>query len=208
MTGMTFPGEAARPGGPRQEGDLNEIFGSSKIENTVSPTDEKASEVQVERSEGPVWNEEDEVPELHLRTWIALGAMLILQFVQLLALQGPPAVVSAAKYFYGPNLLSVLIPLTLPRTLAIIHWNQSSQQQGPGMDQQLVDPGPGRPGPHNRFDLRYLPSPQASPPRCLYIVVHRMCHCPGFEQPLSPCWGTDLDWFRLLGCPSGICDSQ
>ena len=34
-------------------------------------------------------------PEIHLRTWIALGAMFFLNFVQVFALQGPPAVVCA-----------------------------------------------------------------------------------------------------------------
>jgi hypothetical protein len=32
-------------------------------------------------------------PELHARTYIALAAMILLNFVQILALQGPPTVV-------------------------------------------------------------------------------------------------------------------
>jgi hypothetical protein len=32
-------------------------------------------------------------PEIHLRTWIALAAMFLLNYVQVFALQGPPAVV-------------------------------------------------------------------------------------------------------------------
>jgi hypothetical protein len=38
-------------------------------------------------------NVEDE-PEIHLRTWIAAAAMFLLNFVQIIALQGPPVVVS------------------------------------------------------------------------------------------------------------------
>lgn len=34
---------------------------------------------------------EDEEPELHARTYIALAAMFLLNFVQVLALLGPPA---------------------------------------------------------------------------------------------------------------------
>lgn len=36
----------------------------------------------------------EEEPELHFRTWIALGSMFLLNLVQVFALQGPPAVVS------------------------------------------------------------------------------------------------------------------
>lgn len=36
----------------------------------------------------------DEEPAIHLRTWIALGSMFLMNFVQTFALQGPPSVVS------------------------------------------------------------------------------------------------------------------
>lgn len=36
---------------------------------------------------------DDEEPELHMKTWLALAAMCILQYVSLLALVGPPTVV-------------------------------------------------------------------------------------------------------------------
>ena len=41
------------------------------------------------------YNESDQEPELHARTYVALFAMFVLNGVQVLALQGPPAVVSA-----------------------------------------------------------------------------------------------------------------
>lgn len=41
-----------------------------------------------------VYTEEDEEPELHARTYIAITAMFLLNYVLVLALQGPPAVVS------------------------------------------------------------------------------------------------------------------
>jgi hypothetical protein len=40
-----------------------------------------------------VYDDNEEEPELHARTYFALVAMLFLNFVQVLALQGPPAVV-------------------------------------------------------------------------------------------------------------------
>lgn len=40
-----------------------------------------------------VYDDDDEEPELHARTYLALAAMFLLNLVQVLALQGPPAVV-------------------------------------------------------------------------------------------------------------------
>ena len=42
-----------------------------------------------------VYSNAEEEPEIHLRTYIALAAMLMLNYVQIIALQGPPVVVSA-----------------------------------------------------------------------------------------------------------------
>lgn len=41
-----------------------------------------------------VYTDVDIEPEIHLRTYIALAAMLFLNYVQVIALQGPPVVVS------------------------------------------------------------------------------------------------------------------
>jgi hypothetical protein len=41
-----------------------------------------------------VYDNDDEEPELHMRTYVALLAMFLLNLVQVFALQGPPAVVS------------------------------------------------------------------------------------------------------------------
>lgn len=40
-----------------------------------------------------VYDDQDEEPELHARTYFALAAMFLLNLVQVFALQGPPAVV-------------------------------------------------------------------------------------------------------------------
>jgi hypothetical protein len=44
-----------------------------------------------------VYDNDDEEPELHLRTYVALAAMFLLNLVQVFALQGPPAVVRARR---------------------------------------------------------------------------------------------------------------
>ena len=41
-----------------------------------------------------VYDHDDEEPELHARTYLAIAAMFALNLVQVVALQGPPAVVS------------------------------------------------------------------------------------------------------------------
>lgn len=54
-----------------------------------------------------VYDNDEEEPEIHATTYLALLAMFTLNLVQVLALQGPPAVVSekihANKYHYLNN---------------------------------------------------------------------------------------------------------
>ena len=57
----------------------------------------KHIEKTVHAEDNPVYDAADEEPEIHLRTWIALAAMFLLNLVQVFALQGPPAVVSRFK---------------------------------------------------------------------------------------------------------------
>ena len=45
--------------------------------------------------ENLVYDDVDEEPVVHLRTWIALASMFLMNFVQTFALQGPPSVVSS-----------------------------------------------------------------------------------------------------------------
>ena len=42
------------------------------------------------------FDEQELEPELHARTWIALAAFFLLNFTQVVALQGPSSVVSSA----------------------------------------------------------------------------------------------------------------
>lgn len=62
----------------------------------TSKTEQDNFEVEeIEQSTNLVYDDVEEVPELHMRTWIALASMFLLNLVQLIALQGPPAVVSS-----------------------------------------------------------------------------------------------------------------
>jgi hypothetical protein len=48
--------------------------------------------------ENLVYDDVDEEPVIHLRTWIALASMFLMNFVQTFALQGPPSVVSKLPF--------------------------------------------------------------------------------------------------------------
>ena len=85
--------EDPRPSGPEQ---------------TPSPYDEKdMSEAKhleriVTSEDNLVYDDVDEEPELHARTYIALASMFVLNLVQVFALQGPPAVVGD-NYITSPD---------------------------------------------------------------------------------------------------------
>lgn len=72
---------------------------NSEIGQIPSPLAEKKSDEEqhlehVETSGLNLeYNDDEEEPRIHARTYVALAAMLLLNLVQVVALQGPPAVV-------------------------------------------------------------------------------------------------------------------
>lgn len=61
-----------------------------------TPIDHKTAENHVEYATPTSslnYDDDEREPELHARTYVALFAMFLLNMVQVLALQGPPAVV-------------------------------------------------------------------------------------------------------------------
>lgn len=58
-----------------------------------------------------VYGDDSKEPEIHVRTWIALGAMCMLSLAQLTALQGPPAVVSSDPVYGTLDMVKRLIAL-------------------------------------------------------------------------------------------------
>ena len=53
---------------------------------------------EVEQSADLVYDDVDKVPEFHMRIWVALASMFMVNLVQIFALQGPPAVISLLSY--------------------------------------------------------------------------------------------------------------
>jgi hypothetical protein len=73
---------------------------NAEVGQAHSPLDEKSSDEEqhlehaVTSSVNLEYNDDEEEPEIHARTYVALAAMFLLNLVQVVALQGPPAVVS------------------------------------------------------------------------------------------------------------------
>lgn len=86
--------------------------GLSSNDKKDSPTTFNHLEDVIEAGSDIVYDEENEEPEFHMRTWVALGALWLLNYVQIIALQGPPALVSQLSITSrvpGPKLILALI---------------------------------------------------------------------------------------------------
>ena len=68
-------------------------IGASQTEEKAGSMDARTEEI--EHSGNLVYENTEEEPELHMKTYIALAAMFMLNMVQLVALQGPPTLVRA-----------------------------------------------------------------------------------------------------------------
>ncbi len=83
---------------------------SSEIGQVPSPLAEKNSheaqhlEHAQTSSRNLVYNDDEEEPEIHARTYVALAAMFLLNLVQVVALLGPPAVVRLPIMIERPKL--------------------------------------------------------------------------------------------------------
>ncbi|KAH7348901.1 putative siderophore iron transporter [Rhexocercosporidium sp. MPI-PUGE-AT-0058] len=62
------------------------------------------------------YNNDDEEPEFHARTWLALAAMFLLNLVQVVALQGPPAMLA----YIGEDLHNKAAEPWVPNSLSLV----------------------------------------------------------------------------------------
>ena len=63
-----------------------------------------------------VYDNEEVEPEIHARTWVALAAMFLLNYVQVFALQGPPAVLN----YIGKDLNATNTQTWIPVSLSLV----------------------------------------------------------------------------------------
>lgn len=88
--------------------DILAIHSYHTMEGIDTKTASEKTSVQAKHLEDTVTEEGnliydgEEEPEIHMRTWIALASMFVLNLVQVFALQGPPAVVGISQ-LHGIN---------------------------------------------------------------------------------------------------------
>lgn len=73
---------------------VNGIYEDPKL-NSYEHEKELSQNTQSEQA-NLVYDDVEEEPELHARTYIAVAAMFLLNYIQVVALTGPPAAVSSA----------------------------------------------------------------------------------------------------------------
>jgi hypothetical protein len=77
-------------GEPTTDERVHEAREDTRVTPSHASDIEKSSSVP---SGNLVYDNVDQEPIIHIRTWIALASMFLMNFVQTFALQGPPSVV-------------------------------------------------------------------------------------------------------------------
>jgi hypothetical protein len=86
---------SARMGDPTAE---NRVHKATEVSREDTPGAGGDLEKTTSMSSGNlVYDDDDEEPVIHIRTYIALLSMFLMNFVQTFALQGPPSVVSQSS---------------------------------------------------------------------------------------------------------------
>ena len=75
------------------EAEHNMVFQVSSTTKASIPEGETVHNEEMTSNANLAYNDDEIEPEFHARTYYALAAMFLLNMVQVLALQGPPAVV-------------------------------------------------------------------------------------------------------------------
>lgn len=86
------------------------------IQNEQSAESEKDIEQLSDTKGNLIYDNIEEEPELHFRTYIAFGSMFLLNYVQVVALQGPPAVLS----YIGDDLNGTVVQTWVPNALSLV----------------------------------------------------------------------------------------
>jgi hypothetical protein len=120
--------------------------------------DEKPNATHVEHStpRDLVYEGVDEEPEFTARTWIALASLFVLNLVQVIALTGPPAIVSKGHASQTRN------SLTFPRA-AVLYRSRPAEPRCSDLGPKCAVPRTGRRWARNRIRLGHLSSSQDLP---------------------------------------------
>lgn len=116
---------------------------TSSVQNSIINSSEKTPLEaihleQIMTQDGNLVYDGDEEPEVHMRTWIALAAMFLLNLVQVFALQGPPAVASKLMLVKDLSLITFSCPILEPASTTLkprrgcrTHFHSSKQSSAP-----------------------------------------------------------------------------
>lgn len=159
-----------------------------QLENKTTLAEVKHVEQRTPSEENLVYDEVDEEPELHARTYVALAAMFLLNLVQVVALQGPPAVV-------GANQQLVVVDWT--DCIALLHRNGPQESSSPDMGSKCPVSGASCHFAHYLLRLRHLSSSQAAARGLFRHLVCWSSHCTWVSQHLQAHHRPDPDWIWL-----------
>jgi hypothetical protein len=176
-----------------------------KSKPTGEPTEKQHLEHVSAVEQDLVYRDGEHEPKLHSRTWIALAAIWLYNFVIVFALFSTPAVVSPIP----PSDISrgVWSKLTYGiGAIVILHRGQSRCPEHPDMGAERPYLAPGGIGATAFFGLGRLSSSQAPAGGHDHIVVHRSGYCARVAEHIPAHRGTDLDLFWLLCRSTGIRD--
>jgi hypothetical protein len=141
------------------------------------------------------YDDDENEPELHARTYVALLAMFLLNMVQVLALQGPPAVVRGCRHQIWNTILTIVADIYRTR----------SQRCGPGdVDSELPFVGSGCSRPCHLLRLGYVSSAQVYSSHLLNHIFHRRSNCARRKRNWPSHRGPNPNWFWIRHCTSRI----
>ena len=175
----------------------------ARVSTLKKPYEEEKGVDHVEHSgENLVYDDNDKEPELHARTYLALVAMFLLSFVQVVALQGPPAVVCVIlSNFFWLDKADISFS-------ALIHRKRPEQHAPANLDPQQPCACPGGDRSCNLFRIRYLSGTKDNLGRRFHDIIHRCSHCSWLRKYLPTDRCTNLNWLWVCYHPIGILRSE
>ena len=169
--------------------------------STPSVHDEKAGEERTESATTTSafdYDDDAHEPELHARTYVAVLAMFLLNMVQVLALQGPPAVVC------GQNPIFTDVGTKCRLLPASFHWKRPQCHRATDMDSKFTILGSGRCWPSYRVRLRHFPGPETHLGLLFDDFIHWCSDCTE-RYPYWSCYRSpNTNWLRICNRTSCI----
>jgi hypothetical protein len=147
------------------------------------------------------YDDAEHEPELHFKTWIALGAMWCYNFVIVLALNSPAAIVCQERHS-SPR-YQLLTCLT-----GLVHRNKSRSPRASDLGCHRAHTSTMCPVASSVFRVRCLPDPQTHLSRDYCHLLHRIGYCSRISKHLQAHRRSVDDFIRVFLCPSRLLDPE